>query len=279
MVRTVYLIDSENVADHWVGHIKLNTSLDKIIIFWSRNSRGISLWLMDAFLKSYPREQLEFVECYTGGNSMDFHIVTRLGQLTARPTKTQFVIVSDDTGYDGIINHLYDEGFSVKRLAGFKDKPQLPQLLTLRPNLIIGNEDMGQTPNPNNRSQNIGTTGKPAALSAAEKAQKAQETVSAIKWGMSEAGTPITITPQQEMAIKQNLKILFRASQYAEVRQKEITDILSTATYPSKTHMEDIYQKLCKIPRTKIKKIAIVYQYMKKSILPAIDLIMGYSNT
>lgn len=273
MVRTVYLIDSENVVDHWVGSIKLNSVLDKIIIFWSRNSRGISLWLLEDFLKSYPKEQVEFEECYTGGNSMDFHIVAKLGQLTARPTKTQFVIVSDDTGYDGIINHLYDEGFLVKRLAGFKDKPQLPQLLTPRPNLVIGSDGSGQTAQPNSLPQVI----EPDSLPQVSDSNKAQQKpASTITWGISEAGTPLTITTQQERIIKQNLKILFRTNQYAEVRQKEITDILSTATYPCKTHMGDIYQKLCKIPRTKIKKIAIVYQYMRKNTLPAIDSVMGY---
>lgn len=263
MIRTVYLIDSENVADHWVGHIKLNGSLDKVIIFWSRNSRGISLCLMETFLKEYPREQIEFVECYTGGNSMDFHIVTKLGQMTARPTKTHFVIVSDDTGYDGVINHLYDNGFLVKRLAGFKDKPQLPKMLNLRPSLVMGNDGSSQTPPKSNQQTSTGVV----------KAKKATNT---IKWGMNEAGKQLTITPQQEENIKKNLQVLFRTSQYAEARQKEIVNILATATYPCQKHMGDIYQKLCKIPQTKVKKITIVYQCMKKTTLPAIDSIMGY---
>lgn len=268
MIRTVYLIDSENVADHWVGRIKLNSSLDKVIIFWSRNSRGISIWLMDAFLKSYPCEQVEFVECYTGSNSMDFHVVAKLGQMTARPTKTHFVIVSDDTGYDGVINHLFDEGFSVKRLAGFKDKPQSPRALTPRSNLVTSYTDDKASVSKQNTKQTSNT--------AAAGKVKPQKPANAIKWGMNEAGKQLTITSQQEASIKKNLQELFHISQYAESHQKEIVHILSTATYPCKKHMGDIYQRLCKMPQTKVKKITFVYQCMKKTTLPAIDLIMGY---
>lgn len=261
MVRTVYLIDSENVADHWVGRIKLQNVLDKIIIFWSRNSKSLSIWLVGKFLEMYPREQLEFIECYTGNNSMDFHIVAKLGQMTARPSKTQFVIVSDDTGYDGVINYLHDCGYSVTRLAGFKSAPQLPAPLTIRPELV--------------RSIDVSCIESHMPRSEGQSATAADMPKGpAIYWGVDGNGKPNRITSQQKARINQHLNDFFKDWPYAEHHKKEILQILTSTAYPSKKSMGKIYGELCGIPHVKISKIAAVYRALKQSVLPAIDSII-----
>lgn len=261
MQRTIYLIDSENIADHWVGHIRLQNVLDKIIIFWSKNSKSLSIWLLDTFLEMYPREQLEFIECYTGNNSMDFHIVTKLGQMTARPSKTQFVIVSDDTGYDGVINYLHDSGFSVTRLAGFKSAPQLPAPLMNRPELV-NTIDMGNAASNSPCSEEHNTTAADMPKGPA------------IYWGVDGNGKPNRITPRQKARINQYMNDFFRDWPYAEHHKKEILQILTSIAYPSKKSMGKVYESLCNIPHVKISKMAAVYRALKQSILPAIDSII-----
>ena len=256
MSRTVYLIDSENVASHWVGHIKFASAQDRLIIFWSRNCKGLPFGALEQFLELYPKEQIEFVECYTGSNSMDFHIVAKLGQLVARAPKTHFVIVSEDTGYDAVINHLHDEGFSVVRLAGCKNLIQPPPAYELKPELVV-------TCKPDVQKS------KPVAVS--QQQNKQVTTPPPIVWGRLENGTPCKIGQEKKQAVEKLIKVFITEHPEVASYRKEVTEILSSTVYPSKRNSVIIYEQMIKLPGTKEAKMAAIYRSMKKELLPAID--------
>src|SRR5262249_48607087 len=52
-----------------------------------------------------------------GKNALDFHIAFYLGEYLARDRDTQCVILSKDTGFDPLIDHLKKRGFNVRRTA------------------------------------------------------------------------------------------------------------------------------------------------------------------
>lgn len=259
MARTIYLIDSENVASHWVGHVKFASAQDRLIIFWSRNCKGIPFGALEQFLELYPKEQVDFVECYTGPNSMDFHIVAKLGQLATRAPKTQFVIVSNDTGYDAVINHLNDEGVSVVRLTGCKEAAHASTAGELNPELVKNFQcdtcQQKETPAPKEEGHPI-TAPQP------------------ISWGRFENGMPCEIGPEEKQAIEKYINKFFLANPEASLRKREIIEILSSAVYPSKANAVLIYKQLIALPGVKIAKMAEIYRAMKRELLPAIDKVV-----
>lgn len=252
---TIYLIDSENVADHWVGKIKLATAQDRIVIFWSRNCKGISLSLLPQFLNAYPKEQLEFVECYTGTNAMDFHIVAKLGQMLAETPKRRFVVVSNDTGYDAVINHLHDEGFSVARFENCnKDVLQMSVAREMRAELILSS--------------------KTAEVMTKRNISQEPHNSEIVLWGMEANGKPYEIEIAKKRNIDKKIDAFFRRHPEAVVRRKDIVKILSTTTYPSKENAVTIYNRLVKLPNAQIAKMAAIYRAMKQELLPALDSIV-----
>lgn len=271
-MRTVYLIDSENVADHWVGRIQLKSSLDRIVVFWSRNCKGIAIWLIPEILRLYPAEQLEFIECYTGLNSMDFHIVAKLGQLTARSSKSSFVVVSDDTGYDGVINYLHSTGASVSRLSGLsalRNISHIPEVLTPNPELVTAFKVEDDVP------ENISTIPqKPDESGKLGKEPEQTQPKDKLFWGVSENGMPWNISAAQKQAIAQKVNQFMQKNPGAMKYRQTITDILATAVYPSKPNAVQVYERLIKVPNVKLNKMASIYRAMKQQLLPALDEIL-----
>ena len=60
-----------------------------------------------------------------GKNALDFHIAYLLGQLTAADAGAQFFIVSQDTGFDPLVQYLRREGLAVARAGSFARLPFL----------------------------------------------------------------------------------------------------------------------------------------------------------
>lgn len=273
-MRTVYLIDSENVADHWVGRIQLKSSLDRIVVFWSRNCKGIAIWLIPEILRLYPAEQLEFVECYTGLNSMDFHIVAKLGQLTARSSKSSFVVVSDDTGYDGVISYLHSTGASVSRLSGLsamRNISHIPEVLTPDPALVTAFKHKEDELDTDNAEQQEETT--EARERCSERAEPPTQN-NKLCWGIGANGIPRNISMAQKQAIAQKVNQFMQKNPDAMKYRQTITDILATAVYPSKPNAVQIYERLIKVPNTRVNKMASIYRAMKQQLLPALDEIL-----
>lgn len=282
-MRTVYLIDSENVADHWIGRIQLKTVNDRIIVFWSRNCKGIGIWLIPEILRLYPADQLEFIECYTGLNSMDFHIVAKLGQLTSRSSKSRFVVVSDDTGYDGVISFLHNNGANVVRMAGLsamRNVSHIPEALTPDPELVLSyqSDDEKASSNDVSQSKACSDVEQPMGIPGTEQAPKAVDAKKKpkLQWGVNSNGIPYEISVEQKQIIAKKLNQFMQKNQDAMRYRQSITDILETAVYPSKPNAVRIYERLIKVPHAKVNKMAAVYRAMKQQLLPALDEVLAH---
>ncbi len=63
-----------------------------------------------------------------GPNSLDFHIVFYLGQISLQAPATNFVILSRDRGFDPLIQHLGQLGISCKRIENLERLSQSADL-------------------------------------------------------------------------------------------------------------------------------------------------------
>ena len=57
------------------------------------------------------------IKCYTGNNALDFQLVSYLGFMMKTGAKTQYIIVSNDTGYDAMVRFWNDRERNVSRLS------------------------------------------------------------------------------------------------------------------------------------------------------------------
>lgn len=110
----IYLIDSENMAGSIWG--KVLTSLrsdDGMLVFYTKNSQAVSIASMLQLIHS---GRVEFVECTTGSNALDFQLVSILGFLIGSTAVKEYTIVSDDSGYDSVVNLWNQRGIQVRRI-------------------------------------------------------------------------------------------------------------------------------------------------------------------
>lgn len=91
------------------------TAQDKILLFYTENSPHISYVDFEMILQ-YP-DSFEMIRAYTGKNALDFQLVSYLGFLLKTAPKTNYVIVSNDYGYDSVIQFWKDRNISLTRLS------------------------------------------------------------------------------------------------------------------------------------------------------------------
>ena len=89
---------------------------DEIVIFYTKNSPHMAYSSVIKLLQNSSRT-ITFEECYEGNNALDFQLISYLGFLMAgeNPEEAEFVIMSNDTGYDPAIRFWKKKGFSIKR--------------------------------------------------------------------------------------------------------------------------------------------------------------------
>ncbi len=121
--RKVYLVDTENIGSAWKELLPKKGSKDILVLFYTEYSPGISYADLD-FIRQYP-SSFETVECFPGKNGLDFQLVSYLGYLIKSAPKTDYVIVTNDTGYDAVVKFWTGRDMSVKRQT--KSELTLPE--------------------------------------------------------------------------------------------------------------------------------------------------------
>ncbi len=122
-MRTNYvLIDHENV------HLEALAGLDaehfKVLLFVGASQNKLAYELAAAVQKMGSRA--EYVKISgNGSNALDFHIAFYIGQLAAQDPTAYFHIISKDTGFDPLIQHLRGKKISVARSSSIADIPLL----------------------------------------------------------------------------------------------------------------------------------------------------------
>ena len=120
-MRTNYvLIDYENVQPSALA--VLEKEHFKIIVFVGANQSKISFDLA-AQLQRLGQNASYVKISGNGPNALDFHISYYLGKLAAAEPDAYFHIISKDTGFDPLINHLKSKKILVARSRDVTDMP------------------------------------------------------------------------------------------------------------------------------------------------------------
>ena len=73
----------------------------------------------DSLIKLKESDRIvTFIKCYEGTNALDFQLCSELGFLIAMNPGDEFIVVTNDTGYDAAVKYWRRKEYSVKRIAG-----------------------------------------------------------------------------------------------------------------------------------------------------------------
>mgnify|MGYP004573605731 CR=1 FL=1 len=123
-----FLVDSENVNDNWLMLLDSAEPEDQIIVFYTKNSAHMSYSSVIKLIKQY--RPIQFEECFIGKNGLDFQLVSYLGYLIKenQDSENEFLIMSNDVGFDCVVNFWKKREISVKRINVDYCKQFLKQL-------------------------------------------------------------------------------------------------------------------------------------------------------
>lgn len=103
-----YLIDFENVHEYGLKNIRFGRD-DMIYLFYTAHAAKIEL---DAL--SEIKAAVKFIKVNAGKQSLDMHLVSYLGHILRDDSK-EYIIVSNDTDFDGVLQFWQNRGYSVTR--------------------------------------------------------------------------------------------------------------------------------------------------------------------
>jgi len=109
-----YLIDSENVGSTWTNLLQ-NDEKFELYICVTENAKSLNFYLLKE-LTEENRRKINIIECEPGKNSLDFYLSSYLGYLIGKGKHSSYIVVSQDTGYDHVIEYWKKEGYDVSRI-------------------------------------------------------------------------------------------------------------------------------------------------------------------
>ena len=112
----IYLVDSENVGDIWVPLLVSSQEDDEVLVFYTTKSPHMNYENV-RMLKETEKEA-DFIKCFEGSNALDFQLVSELGYRLSQNAGREYVIVSNDTGFDAAVRYWSTRKMPVSRLSG-----------------------------------------------------------------------------------------------------------------------------------------------------------------
>ncbi len=113
-----YFIDSENVGDNWIALLSVvSKEEDELLVFYTAKSPHMNY--KNVILLKQSDIEVTFIECCEGNNALDFQLCTELGfRIPTLNNDGEFIIVSNDTGFDAVVRYWRKREKSVKRIPG-----------------------------------------------------------------------------------------------------------------------------------------------------------------
>ena len=112
----IYLVDIENVGDIWVPLLVSSQEDDEVLVFYTTKSPHMNYENV-RMLKETEKEA-DFIKCFEGSNALDFQLVSELGYRLSQNADREYVIVSNDTGFDAAVRYWSMRKMPVSRLSG-----------------------------------------------------------------------------------------------------------------------------------------------------------------
>lgn len=113
--KKLYLVDTENVGSAWKELVVQKEPKDKILLFYTEKSPHISYPDFE-FLCHYT-DAFEMIPCHKGKNGLDFQLVSYLGYLLKTAPKTEYIIFSNDVGFDSVVKFWSERDVCVSRVT------------------------------------------------------------------------------------------------------------------------------------------------------------------
>lgn len=139
------LVDYENVPVQSLALLKAEHF--KVKIFLGPNNSKISAELAIAMQQMGARA--EYITLASkGANALDFHIAYYIGYLASTENTAFFHIISRDTGFDPLIQHLKSRKISVSRSTSIEEMPCFTQPPQPPKNEVLSPVKATSTPKP-----------------------------------------------------------------------------------------------------------------------------------
>lgn len=116
-MKTIYYVDAENI-----GTALINSVVHKVV-----DGSILAIFYSDYTSKMYIGDLSELVErnvivkyirCFTGKNALDFQLISTLGYSLAKlGNDYQYIVVSNDYGYDSAVQYWKKFGYDVQRIT------------------------------------------------------------------------------------------------------------------------------------------------------------------
>jgi hypothetical protein len=112
MPTDVVLVDFENVQPASLD--ALAADHHRVIVFLGAQQSKVPIDMVAAIQRMGERAQYIKITG-SGPNALDFHIAFYIGEIAAQNPQASFRVISKDTGFDPLIQHLRTRGISVTR--------------------------------------------------------------------------------------------------------------------------------------------------------------------
>ena len=89
---------------------------EEVIVFYTQKSPHMNYENV-RMLKETEKEA-DFIKCFEGSNALDFQLVSELGYRLSQNADREYVIVSNDTGFDAAVRYWSTRKMPVSRLSG-----------------------------------------------------------------------------------------------------------------------------------------------------------------
>ncbi len=123
---SIYLIDYENVNESGLEGIKELKSDDQVHIFYSDQIKTIPF--ERSIELSQSRARIEFIQTRkTAKNYLDFQLTTYLGFLIGKGEKGEVVVVSNDKGFDSVVDFWKGRNIKISRYENIANKSVPPK--------------------------------------------------------------------------------------------------------------------------------------------------------
>lgn len=140
MPTDVVLVDFENVQQTSLE--ALDADHHRVIVFVGANQAKVPIEMVSATQRMGDRAQYIQISG-SGPNALDFHIAFYIGEMAAKDPAASFRVISKDTGFDPLIEHLQARGISVTRSAPPekakvpRPKPTIPPIAKERAGVLL----------------------------------------------------------------------------------------------------------------------------------------------
>ena len=127
----IYLVDYENVHNDGVTDIQKLSASDRVVIFYGDSIKSIPFETHVEMMAS--KAAIEYIETHkVAKNYLDFQLATYLGFLIGKGEKGPVYIISQDTGFDSIVDFWRGRNIEAFRQPSIAS-PSTPKDVSLKP--------------------------------------------------------------------------------------------------------------------------------------------------